>query len=119
MEPRGTQRGAKEALEAPKGGPKGGKRVTGGSQEGYNEGGKSASRGPTRAPKGSKRGPRGSQGGTRWAKRAPRGGGSQRAQEGLKGVPQSELDDCYTVSEGPEGGLKGKNLQKLLVFEHS
>ena len=49
-----------------------------------------------------------------------RGGrGSQRAQEGLKGVPQSELDDSYTVSEGPEGGLKGKNLQKPRVFEHS
>ena len=75
---------------------------------------------PRRPPNGDQRGAmeprRVTKGGQVDLKRAhegPKGGlGSQRAQEGLKGVPQSELDDCYTVSEGPEGGLKGKNLQK-------
>ena len=59
--------------------------------------------------------PRGANGG----QEGPKGGtgGSQRAQEGLKGVQQSELDDCYTVSEGPESGRKGKKLQKPRVFE--
>ena len=36
----------------------------------------------------------------------PKGRGSQRTQEGLKGVPRSELDDCYTVSKGPGGGAE-------------
>jgi len=61
-----------------------------------------------RAPRGYQRGQEDPKGGT---------GGSQRAQEGLKVVPQSELDDSYTVSEGPEGGRKGKKLQKPRVFE--
>ena len=89
--PKQDQRGAMEP-----------KRVTKGGQVGLNR---------------AHEGPQGEQTG---AKRAPMGGqGSERAQEGLKGVPQSELADGYTVPEGPEGGLKGKNLQKPSVFEHS
>ena len=85
------------------------RRVTKGDQVGLN-----------RAPEG----PRGEQTGAKRAQRehrrgqeGPKGGGSRRAQEGLKGIPQSELDDSYTVSEGPEGGLKGKKLQKPRAFE--
>ena len=90
--PKGDQRGAMEP-----------RRFTKGGQVGLNR----AHKGPQGEQTGARRAPLGyhrRQGG-------PRGGrGSQRAQEGLKGVPQSELDDCYTVSEGPEGGLKGKYL---------
>ena len=99
--PKQDQRGAMEP-----------RRVTKGSQVGSNR--------VHEGPQGEQMGAKGGQGGTRGAKRAPRGGrGSQRGQKGPKGVPQSELDDSYTVSEGPEGGLKGQNLQKPTVFEHS
>ena len=82
------------------------KRATEGGQVGVNrayEGPRGEQTGAKRAPRGYRRG----QEDPKWG-----GGGSQRAQETPKGVPQSELDDSYTVSEGPKGGLKGKNLEK-------
>ena len=116
METRGTQREANEAQEAPMGDQRG--------QEGHGrvtKGGQVGPIGPTRAPKGSKRGPRGLQGGTRGSQKAPRQRvprGPRRRQKRPKGIPQSELDDSSTVSEGPEGGLKGQNLQKPKCFEY-
>ena len=92
--PKGDQRGAMEP-----------RRVTKGGQVGPNR--------PTRAPRGSKRW--GYQRGQENPKEGV--GASQRAQERLKGIPQSELDDSYTVSEGPESGRKGINHQKPRGFE--
>ena len=96
MEPRGNHREANEAQEAPNGGPKGGKKVTGGGHKGVPSGSNNAHKGT-----------KGEQTGVR------------RRQKGSKGDPQSELDDSYTVSKGPEGGVKGQHLQKPTVFEHS
>ena len=73
--------------------------------------------GPTRAQRGANGGQEGLTGRPEGARRPPVGG--RRSDKGPQGVPQSELDDSYTVSEGPEGGLKGKNLEKPRAFEHS
>ena len=96
--PKGDQRGAMEH-----------RRFTKGGQVGFNrahERPRGGQTGAKRIPIGYHRGQEGPKGGP----------GIPKAQEGLKGVPQSELDDSYTVSEGPEGKLKGENLQKPIIY---
>ena len=117
-DPKGARmapKGGKWSREGPEGGAMRPRRPLKGDQRGAME--------PKRVTKGGQvglnrdhEGPQGKQTG---AKRAPIG--YHRSQERPKGgagvpegprVPQSEVDDSYTVSAGPEGRLRGEKLQK-------